>query len=165
MTGRTRVPLDEVRARVHDLPDPELPVVTLGELGVIREVRTAADGRLEVEFTPTFLGCPALSAIASAIAETLTRCGYTDGRVRQVTAPAWSTDRITRAGRRKLAEHGIAPPGATTAPRPVRLGFGVPCPQCGSLATRPHSSFGPTRCQSILVCTACHETFPYLATV
>ncbi len=116
-------------------------------------------------YTPTFLGCPALSAIASAIADVLTECGHPDGRVRQVMAPAWSTDRITASGRRKLAEHGIAPPGPTTAPRHVRVGFGAPCPHCGSWATRPHSAFGPTRCQSILLCTACRETFPYLATV
>jgi ring-1,2-phenylacetyl-CoA epoxidase subunit PaaD len=165
VTAHTRLAVEEVRARVHDLPDPELPVVTLGELGVIREVCLADDGRPEVTFTPTFLGCPALGAITSAITDVLRECGHPDGRVRQVMTPVWTTDRITASGRRKLAEHGIAPPGPTTAPRPVRVGFGATCPHCGSLATRPHSPFGPTRCQSILLCTACRETFPYLATV
>ncbi|MBN0048540.1 phenylacetate-CoA oxygenase subunit PaaJ [Streptomyces actuosus] len=156
---------EEVAARVRDLPDPELPFVTLGELGVIHRVSTAEDGRLEVGFTPTFLGCPALPAITSAIADVLAQCGHPDGRVRRLAAPAWSTDRITASGRRRLAEHGIAPPRPAGAPTPVRLGVGAPCPHCGSGATRPHSPFGPTRCQSILRCTACGEAFPYLATV
>ncbi|WP_234367557.1 MULTISPECIES: 1,2-phenylacetyl-CoA epoxidase subunit PaaD [Streptomyces] len=159
------LPTDVVAARVCDLPDPELPVVSLGELGVIQRVSKAVDGHLEVVFTPTFLGCPALPAIAEAIAAVLAECGHPDGKVRQAAAPAWSTDRISAAGRRKLAEHGIAPPRPVNAPTPVRLGLGAPCPHCGSAATRPHSTFGPTRCQSILRCTACGETFPYLATV
>ncbi|MEU9979016.1 1,2-phenylacetyl-CoA epoxidase subunit PaaD [Streptomyces sp. NPDC051014] len=154
-----------VTARVHALPDPELPFVTLGELGVIHRVFTGADGRLEVQFIPTFLGCPALRAIAADIATALASCGHPDGRVRQVLSPPWTSERITASGRRALAEHGIAPPAPRHAPRRVRLGFGTPCPTCGSQATRPHSAFGPSRCQSILLCLACQETFPQLATV
>ncbi|SMF40820.1 1,2-phenylacetyl-CoA epoxidase subunit PaaD [Streptomyces sp. Amel2xC10] len=164
MTGRP-LAVDEVRARIDAVPDPELPFVTLGQLGIVHAVFMASDGRMEVEFTPTFLGCPALAEIAAALAETLAACGHPDGRIRQVLTPAWSTDRITADGRRALAEHGIAPPGPTTAPRAVRIGLGAPCPNCGSRATRPHSPFGPTRCQSVLVCASCRETFPYLATV
>ncbi|MEU1039110.1 1,2-phenylacetyl-CoA epoxidase subunit PaaD [Streptomyces sp. NPDC005551] len=151
-----------MRARVEALPDPELPMISLGELGVIHSVAAAADGSLEVELVPTFLGCPALPAIASAVEEVLRDCGHADGRVRHVLAPAWSTDRITPSGRAKLAAHGIAPPAPRNAPQPVRLGLGVPCPHCGSPATRPHSPFGPARCQSMLRCTACRETFPHL---
>ncbi|MFE0727241.1 1,2-phenylacetyl-CoA epoxidase subunit PaaD [Streptomyces antibioticus] len=164
VTGRP-LAVDEVRARIDAVPDPELPFVTLGQLGVVHAVSTAPDGRMEVEFTPTFLGCPALSEIAAALTETLAECGHPDGRVRQVLTPAWSTDRISPDGRRALAEHGIAPPGPASAPASVRIGLGAPCPNCGSRATRPHSPFGPTRCQSVLVCASCRETFPYLATV
>ena len=101
--------------------------------------------------------------MASAIRAVLAECGHPDGRVRQVLSPAWTTDRITAAGRAALAAHGIAPPGPAPedGPVPVRLG-GVPCPHCGSRATRPHSPFGPSRCQSIRRCTACRELFPHL---
>ncbi|MFF0022692.1 1,2-phenylacetyl-CoA epoxidase subunit PaaD [Streptomyces sp. NPDC004082] len=154
--------ITEVRSRVEALPDPELPMISLGELGVIHAVAPAADGVLEVELLPTFLGCPALPAMVSAVEDVLRDCGHPDGRVRHVLAPAWTTDRVTRSGRDKLAAHGIAPPVPRGAPRPVRLGLGVSCPHCGSRATRPHSPFGPARCQSMLRCTACRETFPYL---
>ncbi|GGY00527.1 phenylacetate-CoA oxygenase subunit PaaJ [Streptomyces minutiscleroticus] len=172
MSGETRTAerpatarrsVEEVRARVEAVPDPELPMIGLGDLGVVRSVAPAADGALEVEITPTFLGCPALPAITSAVEEVLADCGHPDGRVRQVLTPPWTTDSITEAGRRKLADHGIAPPVpvAPGGPVPVELG-GVACPHCGSRATRPHSPFGPSRCQSVLRCTACHETFPHL---
>nr|AWX24493.1 phenylacetate-CoA oxygenase subunit PaaJ [Streptomyces conglobatus] len=155
----------EVRARVGAVPDPELPMVTLADLGVLRAVAPAPDGVLEVQVTPTFLGCPAMPAIEAAIREVLAACGHPRGRVRQVLAPAWTSDWISAAGRRKLAAHGIAPPGPAAGPLPVRLGFGVPCPHCGSAATRPQSPFGATRCQSVLVCTACRETFAQLRAV
>ncbi|MEU6391689.1 1,2-phenylacetyl-CoA epoxidase subunit PaaD [Streptomyces sp. NPDC046939] len=163
-----RCSTEEVRARVEALPDPELPMIGLGDLGVVHSVAPDADGVLEVEITPTFLGCPALPAITSAVEETLAACGHPDGRVRQVLSPPWSTDRITPAGREKLAAHGIAPPAPATAgaggPVLVELG-GVSCPHCGSRATRPHSPFGATRCQSVRRCTACRETFPHLSGV
>jgi ring-1,2-phenylacetyl-CoA epoxidase subunit PaaD len=153
----------EIRTLVEALPDPELPVIGLGDLGVIRSVAPAADGVLEVEVTPTYLGCPALPAIVSAIQEVLTAAGHPDGRVRQVLTPPWTTDRITAAGRDKLAAHGIAPPAPAHGDGPVLVQLtGVLCPHCGSRATRPHSTFGPARCQSVMRCTACHELFPHL---
>ncbi|MFI0235797.1 1,2-phenylacetyl-CoA epoxidase subunit PaaD [Streptomyces sp. NPDC016845] len=158
---------EEVRARVEALPDPELPMIGLGDLGVVHSVAPDAEGVLEVQITPTFLGCPALPAITSAVEEALAACGHPDGRVRQVLSPPWTTDRITPVGREKLAAHGIAPPAPAPAPGGpvlVELG-GVPCPHCGSRATRPHSAFGATRCQSVLRCTACRETFPHLSAV
>lgn len=190
MTAREDV--DRVRARVEALPDPELPMITLGELGVIRSAGTAGDGCVEVGFTPTFLGCPAIPAITEAIEEVLRDCGHPDGRVRHELTPAWTTDLITPSGREKLAAHGIAPPGhpisteirsgtsVETQSRnsveigsrtsveirssggsvSVGLGVGTPCPHCGSQDTRPHSSFGPTRCQSMLRCAECREIFP-----
>ncbi|MEE1928334.1 1,2-phenylacetyl-CoA epoxidase subunit PaaD [Streptomyces sp. TRM 70351] len=154
----------EVRALVEAVPDPELPVISLGDLGVIRSVAPAADGALDVEITPTYLGCPALPAIVSAIQDVLTASGHPDGRVRQVLSPPWTTDLITAAGREKLAAHGIAPPGPAPADGPVPVALAaVPCPHCGSRATRPHSPFGPARCQSVLRCTACRELFPHLS--
>ncbi|MBL1098522.1 1,2-phenylacetyl-CoA epoxidase subunit PaaD [Streptomyces coffeae] len=152
----------EVRARVAAVPDPELPMVTLADLGVLRAVEPAPDGVLEVVITPTFLGCPAMPSIEAAIRDVLAACGHPEGRVRQELAPAWTSDWISAEGRRKLAEHGIAPPGPATGPLPVRLGLGVPCPHCGSAATRPQSPFGATRCQAVLVCAACRETFAQL---
>jgi ring-1,2-phenylacetyl-CoA epoxidase subunit PaaD len=103
-----------------------------------------------------------MPVIEAGILAVLAECGHPDGRVRQVLGPPWSTDRITAEGHRKLAEHGIAPPGRPDAPVPVRLGLGARCPNCGSTATRPQSPFGATRCQSVVVCTACRETFAQL---
>ncbi|MEV7780128.1 1,2-phenylacetyl-CoA epoxidase subunit PaaD [Kitasatospora sp. NPDC088351] len=137
-------------------------MITLADLGVIRAVGLAPDGAVEVVITPTYLGCPALPAMTEAIREALADCGHPDGRVRQELTPAWTTDAITPEGRRRLAEHGIVPPGPATAPLPLRLGLGLPCPNCGSAATRPQSPFGATRCQAVLVCTACRETFAHL---
>ncbi|MFF7073073.1 1,2-phenylacetyl-CoA epoxidase subunit PaaD [Streptomyces pseudovenezuelae] len=158
-----RRPAAEVRERVGAFPDPELPVIGLGDLGVVGRVAPGADGVLEVEITPTYLGCPALPEITAAVREVLADCGHPDGRVRHVLAPPWTTDRITPEGRRALAAHGIAPPVTPAPDRPVPVALGaVPCPHCGSRATRPHSAFGPARCQSVLWCTACREPFPHL---
>ncbi|GAB2711235.1 1,2-phenylacetyl-CoA epoxidase subunit PaaD [Kitasatospora kifunensis] len=155
----------DVRVRVEAVPDPELPMVSLGALGVIRSVGPAQDGVIEVEITPTFLGCPAMPEIESDIRDVLAACGHPEGRVRQVLSPAWSSEWISAYGRRKLAEHGIAPPAPVGAPLPLRLGTGAPCPNCGCTATRPQSLFGATRCQVIVVCTGCKETFPRFRTV
>ncbi|MFF9278976.1 1,2-phenylacetyl-CoA epoxidase subunit PaaD [Streptomyces griseosporeus] len=163
MPESSRRSAGEVRERVAALPDPELPVIGLGDLGVVGSVAPAADGVLEVEITPTYLGCPALPEITAAVREVLTACGHPDGRVVQVLTPPWTTDRITPEGRRRLAAHGIAPPVSPAPGTPVTVGLGeVPCPHCGSRATRPHSVFGPSRCQSVLWCTACREPFPHL---
>ncbi|MGW4601634.1 iron-sulfur cluster assembly protein, partial [Streptomyces sp. NPDC004457] len=111
-TARAAAPLaaEEVRRRVEALPDPELPVIGLGDLGVVGSVGPGPDGILEVEITPTYLGCPALPAITAAVRGVLADCGHPDGRVRQVLSPPWTTDRITPRGLRTLAAHGIAPP-------------------------------------------------------
>lgn len=160
MSGR---PAPEVRALVEALPDPELPMIGLGDLGVIGTVAPGADGELEVAVTPTYLGCPALTDIVRSIEEVLAASGHPHGRVRQVLSPPWTTDRITPAGRDKLAAHGIAPPTPTRGDGPVLVRLaGVPCPHCGSRATRPHSAFGPARCQSVWWCPACRDLFPHL---
>jgi ring-1,2-phenylacetyl-CoA epoxidase subunit PaaD len=144
---------------VGAVPDPEIPVVTIAELGILRSV-SVVDGRAVVEITPTYSGCPALEAIADDVARVLAGAGYADAEVRTVLAPAWSTDAITDAGRRKLAAYGIAPPGPT-----VSLTLSVRCPQCGSPDTRESSRFGSTPCKSLWVCRACREPFDHLKAI
>jgi ring-1,2-phenylacetyl-CoA epoxidase subunit PaaD len=165
VSAALRSDLDRIRARVGAVPDPELPVITLADLGVLRSVRQDADGVVEVVVTPTYLGCPALPVIEADLRTVLAECGHPDGRVTWALSPAWTTEWISEEGRRKLAEHGIVPPGPVGAPLPVRLGLGRPCPHCGSVATRPLGPFGPTGCQTVLVCTACQESFPHMKAV
>jgi ring-1,2-phenylacetyl-CoA epoxidase subunit PaaD len=146
----------EARARVASVPDPELPLVTIEELGILRDVRLHDDA-VHVTITPTYAGCPAMDAIRSDIEEAVHDA--LPGRpvvVHTVLAPAWSTDDLTDEGRRKLAEAGIAPPGATAA---VSLTLTVRCPQCGSPDTRELSRFGSTACKALWVCNACAEPF------
>ena len=143
---------------VGEVPDPELRVVSIAELGILRDVSVDA-GRVVVTITPTYSGCPAMDAIRADIEAALPGQRVV---VRTVLAPAWSTDDITPDGRRKLAEHGIAPPavsrptGSTTE---VALTLTVRCPQCGSPDTRELSRFGSTACKALWVCNACAEPF------
>ena len=147
---------------VAAVPDPELPVVTIAELGILRSV-SVVDGRATVEITPTYSGCPALSAIEADIGQVLAGAGYADAEVRIVLAPAWTTDAITDAGRRKLVDYGIAPPGPAVSPgSTVSLALTVRCPQCGSPDTRESSRFGSTPCKALWVCRACREPFDHL---
>lgn len=148
--------------------DPELPVLTLADLGVLREV-TVDGGHVVVTITPTYSGCPAMAAMRADLRARLHRAGYPDVEVRTVLDPPWSTDRISPAGRRALAEHGIAPPGP--APRPaagpvpltlLRPQRTVPCPRCGSADTEETSEFGPTACTALRRCRACAEPFQHV---
>ncbi|NUS13700.1 MAG: phenylacetate-CoA oxygenase subunit PaaJ [Streptomyces sp.] len=154
MSGDRPLSPAELLAAVEALPDPDLPMVTLGDLGMVRAVRPGADGAPEVEITPTFVGCPAVDAIERAVRDVLAAGGHPGGRVRRVLVPAWTSDRVTEDGRRKLAEHGIALPAGGAGPVPAAL-----CPRCGGARTRPLSPFGPARCQAIMQCTACREPF------
>ena len=148
--------------------DPELPVLTLADLGVLRDVSEEA-GRVVVTITPTYSGCPALEEMRRDLRATLTDAGYTEVEVRTVLAPAWTTDWITDAGRRKLADHGIAPP-ARIGPRPagpVPLNLTPPpsrvrCPRCGSAATTELSRFSATACKALRRCEACREPFEHV---
>lgn len=165
VTLAEKLPEDELLARVRDLPDPELRMVTLGDLGLVRGVRIGPDGVPEVDLSPLFVGCPAMTVIEEDVRAVLAECGYREGRVRKVLSPAWSSDWIAPEGRAKLAAHGIAPPCPTSAPESVRDGFGAACPHCGGTATRPFSTFGPTRCQVILECAECQEIFPRMRVI
>jgi ring-1,2-phenylacetyl-CoA epoxidase subunit PaaD len=141
-----------------EVPDPEIPVVTIEDLGILRDVTEDDRGWVHVQVTPTYSGCPAMDAIADYFVERLTRAGYLHVDVEFVLSPAWSTDDISAAGLAKLAAYGIAPPSPTG---PVALTLSVRCPQCGSLDTRESSRFGSTACKSLWVCNACREPFDH----
>lgn len=152
---------------VAAVPDPELPVVTIGELGILRGVEVH-DGRVVVKITPTYSGCPALAEIAADVRRRLTAGGWSDVSVESVLRPAWTSDWITEAGRRKLAAAGVAPPVAAptrSGPRPLQLGptvRTVRCPQCGSPDTTERATFAATACTALYGCLTCGEPFEYL---
>ncbi|GAA1257775.1 phenylacetate-CoA oxygenase subunit PaaJ [Kitasatospora nipponensis] len=149
------------------VPDPELPMLTLADLGVLAGVeqdeQDGPDGQaLTVWLTPTYSGCPAVAEMAADVRLKLGAAGFTDVRVRLRLDPPWSTDLITDAGRAKLAAAGIAPPSPAGAPVPLRLGptrLLVDCPQCGSPDTEELSRFGSTACKALWRCRACREPF------
>ena len=151
--------LTDLRAAAGAVPDPEIPVLTLDDLGIVRDVRLAADGTVEVDITPTYTGCPATAVIAADVQAALRDRGARATRVRTVLAPAWSTDWMSPEGRRKLREYGIAPPGKVAAGQVVRLTLSARCPRCGSTDTREVSRFGSTPCKSLWTCRSCAEPF------
>jgi ring-1,2-phenylacetyl-CoA epoxidase subunit PaaD len=156
----------QVWAALDEVPDPEIPVISLVELGVVRDV--AVDGEeVRVEFTPTFLGCPALAYMRSAMEDAVRSLGG-EPRVEVVADDSWSTDRITPAGREKLREAGFAPPAPreATAPKLVQLqSRAFRCPYCGSTETRLENIFGPTPCRSIRYCESCRQPFEQFKTI
>jgi ring-1,2-phenylacetyl-CoA epoxidase subunit PaaD len=148
--------VDAVVSVVAEVPDPEIPVLTIRDLGILRDVRLT-DGTVHVTITPTYSGCPAMDTIRHDIVHACTRAGWPDVRVHTALAPAWTTDWLTEEGRRKLREYGIAPPGPR---RPhVMVKLSVRCPQCGSLDTRELSRFGSTACKALYACNRCLEPF------
>src|SRR5438270_9155554 len=150
------VVVDEVWAALEEIPDPEIPVISLVDLGVIRSV-DVSDGHVRIEFTPTFLGCPALEFMKRAIEEKVP-----GAEVKVVQDDSWSTDKITPAGREKLRAAGFAPP----APRLVQLQSQVHrCPYCGSTETRLENIFGPTPCRSLRYCDSCRQPFEQFKTI
>jgi ring-1,2-phenylacetyl-CoA epoxidase subunit PaaD len=154
------VTAEEVWAAFDEIPDPEIPVVSLVDLGVIRSV-DVSDGYVHVEFTPTFLGCPALEVMKRELEEKVAELGAA-AEVEVVNDDSWSTDKITAAGREKLRAAGFAPP----APRLVQLQSQVHrCPYCGSTETRLENLFGPTPCRSLRYCTSCRQPFEQFKTI
>jgi len=165
--------LEAAREIAGAVPDPELPMVTLADLGILRRV-TAEDGRLVVTITPTYSGCPALAEIAHDLRYRLARAGFADVIVRTELAPAWSSDQITPEGRAKLRAAGLAPPNPappgpsrrSPGPVPLPLTMALPtfvaCPRCGSLDTERTAAFGPTACTALFRCGTCREPFEYV---
>lgn len=161
---------DARRARsvAEQVPDPELPMLTLADLGVLRDVELTGDGTVVASLTPTYSGCPAMAEMRADVAARLRDAGYPRVEIRTVLDPPWTSDWITPAGRRKLAEHGIAPPGP--APRnsgavPLVLSptrHAVTCPRCGSANTEETSRFAATSCKALWRCRACREPFEYV---
>ena len=151
-------------ARAHAVAaavvDPEIPVLTLEDLGVLRGVERK-DGRIVVKLTPTYTGCPATLAIQLAVEAALVEAGFVDAKVETVLAPPWSTDDITEEGRRKLEEFGIAPPARNARARSLFADETVACPKCGSTATSKISEFGSTACKALWRCDSCAEPFDY----
>jgi len=142
------------------VPDPEIPVVSVADLGILRSVEIE-DGVAVAKVTPTYSGCPATSAIELAIEAALREAGF-EARIERVLSPAWTSDWITDEGREKLRAYGIAPP--QQASNSIRALFGeteVACPKCGSLETERLSEFGSTPCKALYRCTACREPFDY----
>ena len=156
------VDVDAVRRIAGAVADPELPPLTLEDLGILREVAVADGGRVVVHITPTYSGCPATEVIAADVRAALTDAGLADVEVRLQLAPAWSSDDVTEEGRRKLRSQGIVPPpkcGGSAAPRPVA--FSVRCVRCGSRDTELLSRFSSTPCKALYRCRACAEPFEH----
>ncbi|MBB3082754.1 1,2-phenylacetyl-CoA epoxidase subunit PaaD [Geodermatophilus sabuli] len=156
------------RAVADTVTDPELPMLTLSDLGVLRDVRLE-EGIVVVEITPTYTGCPAMGTMRADLLRALHEAGFPDVDVRTVLTPAWSTDWITPEGRRKLAEAGIAPPGPAPrrdpGPVPLRLGPSprtASCPLCGSPDTEELSEFSATACKALRRCRSCREPFEHV---
>ncbi|KOT65055.1 1,2-phenylacetyl-CoA epoxidase subunit PaaD [Streptomyces rimosus] len=153
---------DRLRDLAGSVPDPELPVVTLAELGILRGLRMTGPGRVEVELTPTYTGCPAIETMSADIERVLHDNGIPQVEVRTVLSPPWTTDAITAEGRRKLAEFGIAPPRPTgPAGGPVPVALAIRCPHCGSTDTTLLSRFSSTACKALRRCESCREPFDH----
>ena len=157
---------DAVWEALAEVPDPEIPVISVVDLGVVREV-AVEDGRARVAFTPTFLGCPALDTMRDAMAAKISELGL-EPEIDVVLDDSWSTDRITTEGRAKLRAAGFAPPAprGPAAPTLVQLSSNVfRCPYCGSNETRLENIFGPTPCRSLRYCTGCRQPFEQFKTI
>jgi ring-1,2-phenylacetyl-CoA epoxidase subunit PaaD len=160
------VTAERVWEALAEVPDPEIPVISLVDLGVVRDVEVE-DGRVRVEFTPTFLGCPAVDVMRDRMEEAVRELGG-EPQIDVVLDDSWSTDRITPAGREKLRESGFAPPAPreATGPTLVQLqSHAFRCPYCGSTDTRLENIFGPTPCRSIRWCASCRQPFEQFKTI
>jgi ring-1,2-phenylacetyl-CoA epoxidase subunit PaaD len=147
-------PARRAREALAGVVDPEIPVLTVEDMGILREVEVDGD-EVVVTITPTYSGCPAMETITGDIRTALADAGFSRVRVDTVYAPAWTTDWMSEEGRRKLAGYGIAPPGPVDDPGPIL------CPRCATDATRLVSHFGSTACKALMVCESCGEPFDH----
>ena len=167
MVAAAHPSLDALWKALDGVLDPEVPVLSIVELGIVRDVQLLTEG-VEVVVTPTYSGCPAMQVIERDILQAMRQAGATNPRLRTMLSPAWTTDWLTDAAREKLRAYGIAPPRARVGnadadplvqllrrvPEPQ-----VPCPWCGAAETELRSAFGPTACKSIRFCSSCHQPF------
>jgi ring-1,2-phenylacetyl-CoA epoxidase subunit PaaD len=151
---------DRALEAVSTVVDPEIPVLTIADLGVLRGI-DIIDNTVKISITPTYSGCPAMNMIALEIELALEKAGIEGARIETVLSPAWTTDWMTEAGRRKLRDYGIAPPNHGSSRRALFGAEKVTCPRCGSDATSLISEFGSTSCKALWRCTACREPFDY----
>jgi ring-1,2-phenylacetyl-CoA epoxidase subunit PaaD len=151
---------EEILRWLDKVMDPEVPVLSIGELGVLRDVEVSGD-EVVVVMTPTYSGCPAMHAMETDVVQTLARHGVPNVRVKTVYSPAWTTDWMSEESKAKLEAYGIAPPGRAESDDlvPLRRRAPVRCPYCKSANTTMRSEFGSTACKAILVCNACHQPF------
>ncbi len=164
--GPAGAPAGATERRVWELLasvlDPEIPVLSIVDLGIVREVRLEADGRVRVAMTPTYSGCPATEVIRGLVRTALDAGGYAGAILEEVLSPPWTSDWLTAAGREKLRAFGIAPPeGSVASPKQLLAAVAVSCPRCGSRATSRVSEFGSTPCKAHYRCSACGEPFDY----
>ncbi len=154
--------IERLEALLEQVTDPEIPVVSIRDLGILRDISLHA-GQVTVTITPTYSGCPAMSTIRADIRQTLSAAGYDDVRLKQSLSPAWTTDWMTDEGREKLRAFGISPPqkSAKGLCAVVSPGTDVKCPQCGSEQTECISEFGSTACKALYRCLHCAEPFDY----
>jgi ring-1,2-phenylacetyl-CoA epoxidase subunit PaaD len=160
------VTIDQVWDALAEIPDPEIPVVSLVDLGVVRDV-AVENGTVRVDFTPTFLGCPALEVMRDAMAERIRALGA-EPEINVRVDDSWSTDRITPQGREKLRASGFAPPAPREASAPTLVQLqsnAYRCPYCGSTDTRLENIFGPTPCRSLRYCATCRQPFEQFKTI
>jgi len=151
---------EEILRWLEEVKDPEVPVLSIRELGVLRDVEVS-DERVVVVMTPTYSGCPAMHAMETEVLQTLARHGVSNAEVRTVYSPAWTTDWMSGEAKAKLEAYGIAPPGPAASDDlvPLRRRVTTPCPYCRSVNTTMRSEFGSTACKAILFCNSCDQPF------
>jgi ring-1,2-phenylacetyl-CoA epoxidase subunit PaaD len=158
---RTTTPRQKAWDIAATVVDPEIPVLSIEDLGILRDVQVGEDGQIRVTITPTYSGCPAMDAIRDDLKTAFAKEGYGDVQVDLVLSPAWTTDWMTAEGKAKLEEYGIAPPTGKAHHGPIKLKMAVKCPQCQSLNTKELTRFGSTSCKALYVCRDCKEPFDY----
>jgi len=157
VTSNDNADISKLYKLLSNVVDPEIPVLTLQDLGVLRDI-SVNNGEVIVTITPTYAGCPALDVMRSDIEDTLTRAGHQLIRVKTSLSPAWTTDWMSDSGREKLRAYGIAPPAMTSCGQQLDE---IACPQCGSADVQKISEFGSTACKALYQCQQCREPFDY----
>lgn len=160
-SGVVDLDVQRALAAAATVVDPEIPVLTIADLGVLRDVRRAEDGAIEAVITPTYSGCPAMNMIALEVELALEKAGFAENRVVTVLSPAWTTDWMTESGRDKLRAYGIAPPVGKASRRTLFGEDTIACPKCASTETERISEFGSTSCKALYRCLSCREPFDY----